>query len=148
MAAEYTMPQNNLRATTDPTVSDDVTLGYSEGSPWINTATGFIFVLADPSAAAAVWQQVYPVALRVTTITADLTLTAAHTVVLCNAIEWPIVVTLPAASASSERLYTIIKIDSSANTVTINGADDIDPLTVKDEAVPIWSDGSNWRIPW
>lgn len=147
------MPQSNFTATTDPTVNDDVTLGYSEGSPWINTATGFIFVLVDPSDGAADWQQVYPVALAVTTITADTTLGTSHMVVLCDATTGGFTVTLPAASSSSGRRYFVKKVDSSANSVTIDADGDelIDDgltavLTAQYEAVLLVCDGVEWVI--
>jgi hypothetical protein len=86
--------------------------------------------------------------LNYITITADLVLTISHTVVYCDATAGPIVVTVPAASSSNGgRLYAIVKIDSSANTVTIDGGFDA-VLTVQDEAVPISSRGSDWHIPW
>lgn len=148
MAAGYIMPQSNFTATTDPTVNDDVTLGYSEGSPWINTATGFIFVLVDPSQEAADWQQIYPISLRVTTITAAITLTSSHTVVLCDASAGALPVTFPAAASHLGRLYCIVKIESSENPVTVQTSDGevIAELTLEDEVVPFTSDGVTWRI--
>ena len=153
MAAGYIMPQSNFTATVDPTVNDDVTLGYSTGSPWVNTATGYIFVLVDPSPAAADWQQVYPVALTVTTITADTTLATSQMVLLCDATSGAFTVTLPATASNSGRRYFIKKVDSSANSVTIDADGDelIDDaltavLTAQYEAVLLVCDGSNWVI--
>lgn len=82
----------------------------------------------------------------ITTITTDLTLTVSHAMVFCDASAGPIVVTLPAAAGNGGRLYSIIKTDATTNPVTISGGD-FDPLTCEDEAVPILSDGTNWRIP-
>lgn len=85
--------------------------------------------------------------LNYITITGDLVLTSSHTVVYCDATAGPIIVTVPTASANGGRLYAIVKIDSTNNTVTMDeGFDAV--LTVQDEAVPISSDGSDWRIPW
>lgn len=147
------MPQSNFTATVDPTVNDDVTLGYSEGSPWINTATGFIFALVDPSDGAADWQQVYPVALAVTTITADTTLGTSQMLVLCDTTAGSFTVTLPAAASSSGRPYFIKNVGSPPNPVTIdpNAEETIDGgltavISRQNPTLMIVSDGSNWRI--
>jgi hypothetical protein len=43
-------------ASTNPTVSDDITLGYVEGrSRWLNTASNALFFCCDHAAGAAVW---------------------------------------------------------------------------------------------
>lgn len=42
-------------ATTDPTVSDDNTVGYDVGSVWVNTTTDVVFTATDVSTGAAVW---------------------------------------------------------------------------------------------
>lgn len=47
---------NNFAATADPTVSNDVTQGYSAGSVWINTADGRAFLCYSAAKGAAVWQ--------------------------------------------------------------------------------------------
>lgn len=50
--------QNTLNAfnkTTNPTVNDDASLGYSRGSVWLNTAANREFVLFDSTNGAAVW---------------------------------------------------------------------------------------------
>jgi len=44
------------RATSDPTVNDDITL-FVVGTRWINTATGAIFDLVDATDGAAVWAE-------------------------------------------------------------------------------------------
>lgn len=45
----------NRAASTDPTVNDDVDLGYSVGSLWINTVSNKSFACADATDGAAVW---------------------------------------------------------------------------------------------
>lgn len=50
--------QHNFSATTDPTVGDDDTAGYSIGSRWINTTSETTFVCLDASSGAASWQLV------------------------------------------------------------------------------------------
>jgi hypothetical protein len=47
--------RNNLRATTNPAVTDDSSRGYSQGSRWLNTATGQDWIAQDVTAGAAVW---------------------------------------------------------------------------------------------
>lgn len=42
----------------DPVAGDDDTQGYSIGSVWVNTTSDDIFIAADVSTGAAVWQQV------------------------------------------------------------------------------------------
>lgn len=49
--------QNNLTATTDPTVTDDSSLGYEPLSRWINTSTAEIWLCVDATAGAADWQK-------------------------------------------------------------------------------------------
>lgn len=46
----------NLGATTDPTVSDDSSAGYSIGSRWVNTSTANEFVCLEDGVGAAVWK--------------------------------------------------------------------------------------------
>ena len=46
---------NSYDKTTDPTVSDDSSSGYSVGSRWLNTTTGKEFVLVDDTVGAANW---------------------------------------------------------------------------------------------
>ena len=45
------------KVTSDPTVSDDTTKGYTVGSYWFNTSSGNTFVCIDPSEGAAVWRE-------------------------------------------------------------------------------------------
>lgn len=48
-------PKHNLTATTDPTVNDDASQGYSIGSMWVNGSADTIFFCADATVGAAVW---------------------------------------------------------------------------------------------
>lgn len=50
----------NWEATSDPTVNDDASLGYSEGSVWHNITSGKRFILKDATEGAADWWQTYP----------------------------------------------------------------------------------------
>lgn len=48
---------NNFAALVDPTVSNDISQGYTAGSTWINTADGRAFLCYSSAAGAAVWVQ-------------------------------------------------------------------------------------------
>ena len=43
--------------TTDPTVNDDLSRGFSEGSMWINTNSQTVWACVDPTIANASWLQ-------------------------------------------------------------------------------------------
>ncbi len=45
----------NLHAPTDPTISDDLSQGYSEGSLWVNASTRAAYICVDPTSGAALW---------------------------------------------------------------------------------------------
>lgn len=84
--------------------------------------------------------------------TAAYTADATDFLVLCNASGGAFTVTLPAAAAAAGRIYTIKKIDSSANAVTVDGAgaETIDGAATRNlaaqyDALLIQSDGSNWH---
>ena len=88
----------------------------------------------------------------ISTITANTTLTASQETVLCNNAS-NISVTLPGASASVGKRYTVKKVGSNNATVTIAAAsgETIDGATslllyVKNDFVGIISDGSNWYV--
>ena len=49
---------DNLSANTAPTSTNDSTQGYSWGSMWVDTALAEVWVNVNPTANAAVWQQV------------------------------------------------------------------------------------------
>lgn len=71
--------------------------------------------------------------------------------VLCNASSGAFTVTLPAASSRGNVIYHIKKTDSSANAVTVSGAQNIDgastyPLPVQWNFVVIQSNGTQWYI--
>jgi len=46
---------SRVTATVDPTVSDDITLGYAAGSLWERTDEPKLFICTDPTEGAAVW---------------------------------------------------------------------------------------------
>lgn len=57
LAEQAIQPIDNYNTTTDPTVNNDITQGYRYGSKWINTFTGRAWILVDPAAGAASWQE-------------------------------------------------------------------------------------------
>ncbi|MNT84089.1 hypothetical protein D3C72_2240570 [compost metagenome] len=83
----------------------------------------------------------------------DLTLSSAHCTVLVDASAAARTITLPTAASSTRRIYTIKKIDASANTVTIDGnaSEVIDGaatqvLATQWSALTIQSNGTSWFI--
>ena len=63
--------QNNVQATSNPTITDDVNAGYAPGNIWLNTSTNRFFVCAVNTASAAVWHEI--VAVTTNTITPAVT---------------------------------------------------------------------------
>lgn len=51
----YSEPRSNFSATVDPSTSDDTTLGYGQGSRWLNTSTNVEWVCTDATEGAANW---------------------------------------------------------------------------------------------
>ena len=91
--------------------------------------------------------------LTVREISSDTTIKKSDTVLLCDAVLRPFTATLPAAAGNKGKLYHIKKIDTTDNTVTIDGKDDdlIDGaatalLTAQYESITIASSGSRWYI--
>lgn len=56
--AANNIPKANRTATTNPTVSDDNTQGYSAASIWVNTSTNAVFMCTNAATGAAVWVSV------------------------------------------------------------------------------------------
>lgn len=59
---------SNMTATTNPTVSSDHTQGYSIGSTWFNTLTNAMYVASNVSTGAAVWLQIPPSFVDLTSV--------------------------------------------------------------------------------
>lgn len=92
------------------------------------------------------------IGLPISSTSVDLTLNTVFTLTV-DASGGARIITLPAASQSTRRIYTIKKIDASANTVTIdaNAAETIDGavtqvLTAQWQAITIQCDGTAWFI--
>lgn len=89
-----------------------------------------------------------------TVVTKTTTYTAASEyTILCDATGGPFDIDLPAAAASTNKIYVIKKIDSSTNAVTVDGdgGETIDgaatqALAVQYQSITITCDGSNWFI--
>ena len=62
--------KNNFTAVIAPTVSDGSAAGYSIGSGWLNTTTGFLYVASAVTVGAAVWGNVTPIGKFATIATA------------------------------------------------------------------------------
>jgi pimeloyl-ACP methyl ester carboxylesterase len=91
--------------------------------------------------------------LAITTVTANTTLSAVHHTVLVDATSDNLTMTLPTATSSPGRVYVVKKIDSSANTVTIDGnaSETIDGATTQAistqwASLTIQSNGTSWFI--
>lgn len=89
---------------------------------------------------------------RTVTKTADYT-AADEIVILCDASDNDITITLPVAATYTDRVYYIKKIDGSEHTITIDGnsteaidGDETQIITTQYVSLTVCSDGSNWHI--
>ena len=89
----------------------------------------------------------------ITTVTGNYTINNSDCTVLCDATGGNITITLPAADSADERRFSIKKIDSSANLVTItpSGANTVDGessviIELQWVNVVVQSNGTNWYI--
>ena len=138
-AGDYGVIKANLTAIIDPTVNDDVDLGYTAYSPWINTVgTGegaTIWFCLDNTDGAAVWQQVGSGSggggLIVEFKSASFTAVAGYKY-KCDTTSNAIVVTLPAGTNLDNIIIQDDKRNAKTNNITINpnGAETIDDDTV------------------
>jgi hypothetical protein len=128
----------------------------------VQDSTGTVLSSLDKSGALALGQagapnsvlQVNgPIATALATKTANYTLTATDSIILANAASGAVALTLPTAVGCAGRVYTLKKIDSSANAVTVatSASQTIDgassqALAAQWNLVRVASDGSNWFI--
>lgn len=136
---------NDGAETVTATIPDGTLRLYNDGS------RSFIQVF---SRATGAWELFTPAGfLTTSSVTGAVTLDATYEVVLADATSGAFTVTLPAAATNEGRDYTVKKVDSSANAVTVdgNGSETIDGETtqviaIQWDAAHIVSDGSNWLI--
>ena len=148
------------------TVSGTAPSSPTNGQGWVDLNTGILYFWVDDGSSSQ-WVEfgtaggggggggstatVDPIIVSTTT-----TYTAAQTsgivVLLCNSTSGAITINLPTA-VLNKAIFTVKKIDSSTNTVTIDasGAETIDgsttiPIAVCYTAITFVSDGSNWMI--
>ncbi|GIX04970.1 MAG: hypothetical protein KatS3mg114_0839 [Planctomycetaceae bacterium] len=94
-----------------------------------------------------------PIATAVATKTTNYSVTSTDSVLLCDATSGALTVTLPTAAGITGRQYSIKRISSGANTVTVaaQSGQTIDGtatrvLGTQYETVTVVSDGSNWWV--
>jgi len=56
--SEKSFVRNNYTATTNPTTTDDITIGYEVGSKWINVTLNKIFICVDSTDTTPVWRDI------------------------------------------------------------------------------------------
>lgn len=130
-------------------------LHQSNGTSYINTASGTTGHLREANVDIGTWTSngVF-LSRRARTVTANTSITiAADSTVLVDASGGARTITLPAVATSNGRDFTIKKIDSSGNAVTIDGnsAETIDGATTavinaQYESVTVHCDGTEWWI--
>lgn len=84
---------------------------------------------------------------KIRTITTSATAAVTDYTLLCDATGGVVVVTLPTASGATGRIYTVKKIDASANNVTLATVDGgTKTISVRYSGYTVQSDGSLWYI--
>jgi len=145
---------NGLTLTGTVTSSGDLTLGGTlTGTAGAYDATSWNGDNAPPTKD-AVRDKIEAMSLvTFATKTADYTLDPADSVILVNAASGNVTITFPAAAGATGKAYTIKRIDSSSNTVTLdpNASETIDGNTTiifgsQWDSLSVFSDGSNWII--
>lgn len=118
-----------------------------QDAPPSTPATGLIWLDTDATGSGS------GSSLNLDVITTTTTLTTSNTIVICDATSGAITVDLPTAVGNAGKVYYIKKIDSSANSVTIDGdgSETIDTgltavILTQFSAITIVSDGTEWWI--
>jgi hypothetical protein len=84
---------------------------------------------------------------QIFTVTAAYTLKVTDNTILCNCVNNAISITLPSAATAPNKIFTIKKIDVSANAITIVGTVDgtVNPtITMQWQTLKVQSNGVNW----
>ncbi len=94
-----------------------------------------------------------PIEANIDTVTSNTTVDLTNGTILVDSSSGNIVITLPASAEANKKVYNIKKIDSSNNTVTIDGESGelIDGastavITIQYESITIQSNGIAWYI--
>lgn len=119
----------------------------------VDTTNNRVLVGGGASAGNSVLQVNGAISAAITTVTGATTLTQSNSTVLADATSAGYNVTLPTAVGITGRMYTVKKIDSTGNTVTIatTSSQTIDGVTTKAISTQwtgytMQSDGANWVI--
>lgn len=83
---------------------------------------------------------------KIRTISASTTAAVNDYTILCDATSGAIVVTLPAASGATNRIYIIKKIDASVNTVSFTADGGTITLTIQNQVRGIQSNGTSYYV--
>ena len=129
-ASDIARLANNIFPTkisnTDPTASDDISLGYKTGMAWINTVNNYLYYCANSEVGSVSWFLVNPPISRIspqfliTEITSDYTATVNDRYINCDCTAGDIIVNITTATQLSGLRIGITKTDNSTNFVTIN----------------------------
>ena len=148
---------NHLYLLDDGTGTSNTSGTAPAGSVKLGTATTGVATVTSVDTAPGSGRQIKPVASTVvnraiSTKTTTYTLTANDSVILADATGGAFSLNLPTAAGISGTVYTVKKIDSSANAVTIDpsGAETVDgaatlALSTQHQVYDLISDGTNWR---
>lgn len=128
---------DNMSATADPTVNDDVTFGYTVGSHWYNVSTDEVFVCLDDSDGAAVWRSTTAAGGMVTGVSKNsgAVVNAANRSVL-NFIEGANVTLTVSDDAVGDEVDITIASTASANTHPLE-------LPLSQNSNPYWQSSSD-----
>lgn len=132
--------------------STDITKIVAFDASGITTGTTRTFIFPNKSGTFAVTSDI-PASLSTVTKTANYTATTSDTVILADATSGNITITLYTAVGNQGKQISIKKIDSSANTVTIdpNSTETVDGsltavISVQNVSLTMTSDNANWYI--
>lgn len=148
-------PKSNWDADLDPGESDDITDDYYPGSMWLRPGTTRprLFLCYDSTEDDAKWIQIAFQDSAVVSKSADYSIDESDDVVLCDATGGAFDVTLPDAADFNGRRFTIKRLNSGSNSVTVAAASgqtidgaSTSVLGTQYLAITVISDGSNWFV--